>query len=155
MRKFLLAGSAVALMGAAPVFAQETPVAPQAQTNNNIIPSGPAIDTTRTGSTGLGVTAGGTTGAIAGAVVGGPIGALVGGFTGAVIGAQTAVPEPAVAYAVENPVEPVAVRQPIRQGVVMPETASLRPIPQYPDYAYTYANGRPVIVSANTREVVY
>lgn len=65
------------------------------------------------------------------------------------------MPEPAVQYVVANPVEPVTLEGRIVEGMVVPETATLQPIPEYPDYAYVYADGRPVIVKAQTREVVY
>lgn len=104
---------------------------------------------------GFGAAAGGTTGAIAGAVVGGPVGAVVGGFAGAVLGAETAVPEGATTYVVQNPVEPVIVEGDIAAGYVVPETVEVVQIPDYPEYGYIYANDRPVIVSLESREVVY
>jgi len=103
----------------------------------------------------LGGGAGAGVGAAAGAVVGGPVGAIIGGFAGAVIGAETAVPGPAVNYVVANPVEPVAIQGELAAGAVLPETVAVQPIPDYPDYGYVYADGRPVIVDLNAREVVY
>jgi hypothetical protein len=103
----------------------------------------------------FGAAAGGTTGAIAGAVVGGPVGAIVGGIAGAVLGAATAVPEPAVQYVVANPVEPVAIEGELAAGATIPEGVTLTPIPDHPEFAYVYTTERPVIVRADTREVVY
>lgn len=151
MRKLLLATTAFAALGIAHAVAQDAPVNPQV--DDGTVQSD--RETTETRSRGAGAAGGAATGAIAGAVVGGPIGAVVGGFAGAVIGAETAVPEPAVQYVVANPVEPVTLEGRIVEGMVVPETATLQPIPEYPDYAYVYADGRPVIVKAQTREVVY
>lgn len=148
MRKMLLATAATGLIGLGPALAQETPVKPLGQ-------GGPSTETTGSTSEGFGAAAGGATGAVAGAVVGGPVGAVVGGFAGAVLGAETAVPEPAVRYVVSNPVEPVVLEGPVEAGVVVPQTAELMPIPDYPDYAYLYTERRPLIVRADTREVVY
>lgn len=155
MRKLLLAGTAIAALAIAPAFAQEAPAA------NPETPSAPANNqqtdraTSETGNQAVGTTTGAATGAVAGAVVGGPIGALVGGFAGAVIGAAATVPEPAREYVVAHPVEPVAVQGPVEAGMALPESATLAPIPDYPDYSYAYIDGRPVIVKAENREVVY
>ena len=103
----------------------------------------------------IGGTAGAGVGAVAGAAIGGPIGAVIGGFAGAVIGADAAVPEPAVQYVVANPIEPVAIEGQVTAGAVIPEPVVIQPIPDYPDYGYVYVDGRPVIVQAQSREVVY
>lgn len=131
MRKLLLATAAIAALGVGAAHADEND------------------------KEGFGAAAGGATGAIAGAVVGGPIGAVVGGFAGAVIGAETAVPEGATTYVVQNPVEPVVVEGEISTGYLVPESVELVAIPDYPEYGYIYANDRPVIVSLESREVVY
>lgn len=146
MRKLLLAGTAIAAFAIAPAFAQEPPV-----DNSN------QYDTQSSQTTNPAVGAGGgaATGAVAGAVVGGPVGAVIGGFAGAVIGAATSVPEPARQYVVAHPVAPVAVEQPVQAGMVVPASATLTPIPDYPEYSYVYIDGRPVIVKAQSREVVY
>lgn len=103
----------------------------------------------------LGGGAGAGVGAAAGAVVGGPIGAVVGGFAGAVIGAETAVPEPAVKYAVSNPVEPVTIEGEVKEGVAIPQGVAVQQIPDYPEYSYVYIDGRPVIVDSDAHKVVY
>lgn len=149
MRKLLLAGVAIAALGVAPAIAQEPPV----MSNGDTLEAVP--DRTQMDDQTIGTTAGGATGAVAGAVVGGPVGAVVGGFAGAVIGAATSVPPPAREYVVAHPVEPAVIDEPIEQGYVMPSSAALEPIPDYPEYAYTYVDGRPVIVRMESREVVY
>jgi hypothetical protein len=151
MRSFLFATVAVAALTTAAI-AQESPVT---------APAAPAADaaTEVTGSTNknmdAGVAVGGVTGAATGALIGGPVGAVIGGFAGAMIGSATAVPQPAVDYVVAHPVDPVPVGQPVAEGYVMPADAALAPIPDYPDYSYVYVDGRPVIVRASSREVVY
>lgn len=157
MRKLLLAGTALVAIGIAPAFAQEAPNA------NPATPSSPASnqqadsnrETTKTKDQAAGAAGGAATGAIAGAVVGGPIGAVVGGFAGAVLGSATAVPEPARQYVVAHPVDQVAIQGQVQEGMVVPESAALQPIPDYPDYSYTYVDGRPIIVKAQDRKVVY
>lgn len=157
MRKLLLAGTAILGLAVAPALAQEAPTknpnTPSSPANNQQTQSNTA--TTRTKSDAAGATAGAATGAIAGAVVGGPIGALVGGFAGAALGTATSVPEPARQYVVAHPVAPANVSGTVEEGMVVPQQATLAPIPDYPDYSYTYINGRPVIVQAQSRKVVY
>ena len=71
MRKILMAGAALALIGATAAYADDA--------DKEV----------------LGGTAMGAAGATAGAVVGGPVGAIVGGVVGFAIGAEAAVPEDA------------------------------------------------------------
>jgi hypothetical protein len=155
MRKLLLASTALVAFAIAPALAQEAPAAspttPSAPANNNQTER----NASETNNQAVGTTTGAATGAIAGAVVGGPVGALVGGFAGAVLGAATSVPEPAREYVVAHPVAPVSVSGPVEVGMAVPASATLTPIPDYPDYSYVYIDGRPVIVEAQNREVVY
>ncbi len=155
MRNILLTSAALAaILAAGPALAQETPIQP---------PNAPAAegatdtDARTTGSTAVdtGVAVGGTAGAVTGAIVGGPVGAVVGGFAGAVLGTAAAVPEPAVDYVVANPVEPVVIEGSVSAGMAVPEAVALTPIPDYPEYAYVYVDGRPVLVRIENREVVY
>jgi hypothetical protein len=39
--------------------------------------------------------------------------------------------------------------------MTLPATVTLTPIPDYPEYAYVYVDGRPVLVRIENREVVY
>lgn len=155
MRNILLTTTAIAALGIAPAMAQDTPMqADEGAASDRQEEQG--VDPTTTESQGLGATAGGATGATAGAVLGGPIGAVAGGFAGAVIGAEASVPEPAVDYAVDNPVEPVALDGPVEEGMSVPDRVALEPIEEHPDYAYVYSDdGRPVIVDIETRQVVH
>ena len=157
MRKqTLLASVAIAAMFSTAALAQEAPVtAPNA-------PAADAATGTDTGATSstnnnvdAGVAVGGTAGAVTGAIVGGPVGAVIGGFAGAMLGTAAAVPEPAVQYVVANPVEPVVIDGGVSEGMALPESVALTPIPDYPDYSYVYVDGRPVLVKASSREVVY
>ena len=158
MRKHtLLASAAIAALFSTAALAQESPTTPpnapaadaatdtdKSQTNST---TNPAVET--------GAAAGTAAGAVAGAVVGGPVGAVIGGFAGAILGSAAAVPQPAVDYVVANPVEPVVVQGGVSEGMTLPESVSLTTIPDYPDYSYVYVDGRPVLVKASSRQVVY
>lgn len=156
MRKLFLTSAAISALTIGLAQAQEAPIQP---------PGAPAaagatdVDNSKTQSTSpnvdAGVAVGGTAGAVAGAVIGGPVGAVIGGFAGAMLGTATAVPAPAVDYVVANPVQPVMIEGGVREGMVIPANATLTPIPDHPDYAYIYVDGRPVIVRNQTREIVY
>lgn len=156
MRKQLLTSAAAVMLISGYAYGQESgtvppnaPAAEQATQDSN------QVETDTNANMDAGVAAGGTTGAIAGAVVGGPVGAVIGGFAGAMLGAAASVPEPAVEYVVANPVDTVMIEGDLAEGTVVQADATLTPIPDYPDYAYVYANGRPVIVRMASREVVY
>ncbi len=156
MRKQLLTSAAAIMLVTGYSYAQESatpppnaPAAEQATQDSN------QTTNSTNDNMDVGVAAGGTTGAIAGAVVGGPVGAVVGGFAGAMLGAAATVPQPAVDYVVANPVEPVTVQGELAEGTVLQAGTTLSPIPDYPEYAYVYVNGRPVIVRMESREVVY
>ena len=103
-----------------------------------------------------GILAGAGTGAAAGAIVGGPFGAVIGGFIGTAVGASASVTPEVREYVVANPVAPVAFETELAEGVVIPETVELTPIPGQERYAYIYTTGeRPVIVDASSRAIVY
>lgn len=139
MRKFLIATALVTLAG--PAIAQTTVTTTQERS-----------PTEQAG----GVLAGAGVGAAAGAIVGGPFGAVVGGFIGTAVGASAAVTPEVQQYVVANPVAPVAFESELSEGVIIPETVTLTPIPQNDDFAYIYLEGnRPVIVDASSRAVVY
>ena len=96
-------------------------------------------------------------GAVTGAIVGGPIGAAVGGIVGAAAG--TAIdppPERVITYVREQPVpaQPVVVEREVVVGQPLPQTVVLTPVPEAPEYAYTYVNERRVIVDPHTYTVV-
>ncbi len=158
MRNLLLATTAIASLALGTAFAQQSPqpqpkapAAPESKLQGQEMqPSASANDGQQTGAA-----AGGATGAIAGAVVGGPIGAVIGGFAGAMLGQAASVPEPAVQYVVANPVEQVVIEGGVSAGAILPETVVLNEIPDHPEYRYVYADGRPIVVRAETREIVY
>ncbi|QRI63453.1 DUF1236 domain-containing protein [Shinella sp. PSBB067] len=131
MRKILMAGAALALIGATAAHADDR--------DKEV----------------LGGAAGGAAGAAAGAVVGGPIGAVVGGVAGFAIGAEAAVPDDARIYVMENPTPPVILEGPVSADTRFDDTVTLTPIPRHPDLAYVYVDNRPVIVRTDSRQVIY
>lgn len=131
MRKILMAGAALALMGASVAHADDR--------DKEV----------------LGGTAMGAAGATAGAVVGGPVGAVVGGMVGFAIGADAAVPDDARVYVMNNPTPPVVLDGQLTADTRFDNTIALTPIPDHPDLAYVYVDNRPVIVRADSRQVIY
>ena len=105
-----------------------------------------------------GAVTGGVTGAVAGALIAGPVGAAVGGGAGFVAGgaAGTVIDPPANVrtYVTSNEVEPVYLDGEVVVGAGLPETVTLREIPDY-EYRYVYLNGQPVLVEPGTRRIVY
>ena len=105
-----------------------------------------------------GAVTGGITGAVAGALIAGPVGAAVGGGAGFVAGgaAGTVIdpPEKVRTYVRSNEVEPVYLDGEVVVGAGLPETVTLREIPDY-EYRYVYLNGQPVLVEPGTRRIVY
>ena len=99
-------------------------------------------------------TVGATGGAITGALIGGPIGAVIGGATGAAIGASVNPPENVRTYVRSNQVDPVYLEGEVVVGAGVPETVTLRTVPDY-EYDYVYVNGQPVLVDPQTRKIVY
>ncbi|MGD9477733.1 DUF1236 domain-containing protein [Shinella sp. G-2] len=131
MRKILIAGAALAFLGATAAHADDSD------------------------KEAIGGAAGGAAGAAAGAVVGGPIGAIVGGVAGFAIGAEAAVPEDARVYVMENPTPPVILQGQVTADTRFDNTVTLTPIPEHPDLAYVYVDNRPVIVRTDSRQVIY
>jgi hypothetical protein len=126
MRTIIIAAATAALMGTA-AFAQE------------------------------GTASGMAGGAVTGAIVGGPVGAAVGGIAGAVVGsAIDPPPEQVITYVREQPMpaQPIVVQQDIVVGEPLPKTVVLTPVPEAPQYAYTYVNEQRVIVDPQTYTVV-
>lgn len=99
-------------------------------------------------------TVGAAGGAIAGALIAGPVGAVIGGVAGLATGAVVTPPTTVRTYVTENRVEPVYLDGEVVVGAGVPGTVELRPVPDY-DYQYVYINGQPVLVDANTRQIVY
>lgn len=110
------------------------------------------------GGSDTGAVAGGVTGAVAGAIIGGPIGAAVGGIAGAAAGGATGnlvdPPQSVQQYVTTNQVEPVYLDGEVVVGASLPDTVTLREIPDY-EYRYVYVNGQPVLVDATSRQIVY
>jgi len=109
-----------------------------------------------TGSAGAIV--GGTTGAIGGAIIGGPVGAIVGGVGGAAVGGtlgEVAEPPAKVrTYVTSNRLDPVYLDGEVVVGATLPETVTIREIPDY-EYRYVYVNNQPVLVEPGSRRIVY
>ncbi|HEY0917688.1 DUF1236 domain-containing protein [Devosia sp.] len=132
MRKLLLAGVALAVLGAGattPALSQNADAA-------------------------VGATAGGATGGTIGFLLGGPIGAIVGGWAGAVIGADAAVSADSVRFAGEHPVDQVYLDADIGVGYVVAADVTIHPIEGDDQFGYFYANNRVYIVDLQTRQVV-
>ena len=104
-----------------------------------------------------GTMSGAAGGAVTGAIVGGPIGAAVGGIAGAALGTAIDPPPPEVVTYVQAqpaPATTVVVERQIEVGQPIPETVVLTPVPEAPQYAYTYVNERRVIVNPQDYTVV-
>lgn len=97
---------------------------------------------------------GGVAGAIAGGILGGPIGALIGAGVGMGVGAATAPEERVTTYVMENPVDPIYLDGEIVVGAGIPETVTLREVPES-EYYYAYINGNRVLVEREQRRVVH
>lgn len=69
-------------------------------------------------------------------------------------GAKVEIEDGAITYLNDNPVEPVYLDGEVVIGAGVPETVTLVPIPDN-SFAYTNINGQQVIVTPDTREVVY
>ncbi|WEX09715.1 DUF1236 domain-containing protein [Chelativorans sp. AA-79] len=118
----------------------------------------PTVTYETTASTeGAGAVTGATTGAVAGAIIAGPVGAAVGGAAGAVAGGAVDTitpPQQVVTYVQEHQVEPVYLEGEVVVGAQLPETVTVREIPDY-EYRYVYVNGQPVLVEPQSRRIVY
>jgi outer membrane lipoprotein SlyB len=117
----------------------------------------PTVTYETTASTG-GAISGAATGAVAGALIGGPVGAAVGGVagaaTGGAVGAVIDPPEPVRTYVRSNPTETVYLEGEVVVGAGLPETVTVREIPDY-EYRYVYVNGQPVLVEPQSRRIVH
>ncbi len=100
------------------------------------------------------VATGAATGAVAGALIAGPVGAAVGGTVGAAVGATVNPPAPVHTYVTAHPVDPVYLDGEVVVGAGLPDTVTLRPVPDY-EYDYAYVNRVPVLVDRGTRRIVY
>ncbi|WP_417307988.1 DUF1236 domain-containing protein [Devosia sp.] len=133
MRKFLILGVALASISvAAPALAQSD----------------------NTAEATVGVTAGGATGGTIGFLLGGPVGAIIGGWAGAVIGGEAAVSADSVAYAGNNPVDPIYLDADIGIGYTVGNDVVIHPIEGDAQYGYIYADNRVWIVDTTNREIV-
>lgn len=118
----------------------------------------PTVTYETTASAGGGAVAGAATGAVAGALIGGPVGAAVGGVagaaTGGVVEAAIEPPETVRTYVTSNPTETVYLDGEVVVGAGLPETVTVREIPDY-EYRYVYVNGQPVLIEPQSRRIVY
>ena len=131
MRKILMAGAALALIGVTAAHADDA--------DKEIV----------------GGAAGGGAGGAPRARNRGPRGAILGGGAGAAIGADAAVPDDARIYVMENPTPPVVLEGQVTADTRFDDTVVLTPIPDHPDLAYVYVDNRPVIVRTESRQVIY
>ena len=109
------------------------------------------------GAPAAGAAGGAVTGAVTGALIGGPVGAAVGATVGAAAGATAAVvtPPPKIhTYISAHQVEPVYLNGEVVVGAGVPQNVKLYPVPDY-QYEYAYVNRVPVLVSPQSRRIVY
>ena len=65
-------------------------------------------------------------------------------------------PPPAVgSYVVSHPIAPAYLNGEVVEGVGLPESVAIAPVPDYDDYQYAYVNNVPVLVNPTTRRVEY
>lgn len=153
--KIMLTVTTAAAFSAGMALAQTTVVTEPAP----VIVTTPATTVTATetdpDTTGTGAVGGAASGAIAGAVVGGPVGAAVGGLAGAVLGdvSEDVMTPETRTYVLENRTQSV-VLDGVEVGAVVPEEVEVQTIPNS-EYRYVYVNDRPVLVSPDTRQIIY
>jgi uncharacterized protein YraI len=81
-------------------------------------------------------------------------GAVVGTISGGAAATVIDPPERIRTYVTANEFEPVYLDGEVVVGAGLPETVTLREIPDY-EYRYSYVNGQPVLVEPGTRRIVY
>jgi len=93
--------------------------------------------------------------ATVGAVTTLPAPRIVGEFVAPAGAPISLAPPPTVrTYVTANPVQPVYLNGEVVEGVGLPDTVVLTPVPDY-EYQYAYVNGVPVLVEPQTRRVTY
>ncbi len=95
-----------------------------------------------------GVIAGAATGALAG-----PVGAVAGAVVGGITGAAVTPPKKVTTYVTQNPVTSISVDGDLKEGMVLPGTVQLTPVPDS-SYSYVYVQNHPVLVDNGSRTVV-
>lgn len=65
------------------------------------------------------------------------------------------IPEATITYVERNRLEPVMLEGPVEAGALIPETVQIVDVPENPSYGYIYVDDRPVLVDRNTREVIW
>lgn len=108
-------------------------------------------------SAGQNTAVGGLGGAAMGALIGGPVGAVAGAAIGGASGAAaTEEPAPEVTtYVTSNAVEPVYLDGEVVLGAGVPEPVTIYEIPDQPAYRYAQINGQTVLVSPESRQILY
>lgn len=138
MKTTLILGATLAVLAAAPAFAQAT----DQQTT--------VVTEKKSG----GAAGGAATGAIAGAVVGGPVGAAVGAGVGAVVGHTVAPPKEVKTYVTTQNAAPVTYGHPIVVGKTVDSDVAWLDVPSYPKYRWAYIDGHRVVIDSSTHDVV-
>jgi hypothetical protein len=77
-----------------------------------------------------------------------------------VAGAQAVIVEPAppdevITYVERYEAPSVWIEDDVRVGYVLPPTVVVRPVPRYPRYGYAIVNDRRVLVTPDTRRIIY
>lgn len=65
------------------------------------------------------------------------------------------LPDTAVTYVEQNPLDPVVVDTEIVTGAVLPQEIEVIELPDYPTYGYIYTESGPVLVERGTRTVIW
>ncbi|WP_297105783.1 DUF1236 domain-containing protein [uncultured Devosia sp.] len=65
------------------------------------------------------------------------------------------VSQSAADFAINNPVDPVSAEGDVVVGYVLPQDAMVHQIPDSSYYGYVYVDGRPALVDASTRTIVW
>lgn len=94
------------------------------------------------------------TGAAMGALIAGPLGAVVGAAIGGTA-ANVTPPDEVKTYVTTNQVEGVLLDGEVVTGAGVPEAVTLYDIPDHADYKYAVINGQTVLISPETRKIVY
>lgn len=91
---------------------------------------------------------------IGSAVIGGPAAIAGGVLIGSLIGSTADPDVETITYVSQNPVDPIFIQGEPIVGAVIPAEVELATVPDT-TYLYTNLNGQPVLVEAESREIVY
>jgi uncharacterized protein YraI len=93
--------------------------------------------------------------AMAGALIGRPLGAAIGGAAGAAFTPPDAVVAMLQNQGPPNPGNAIMLEGEIVVGAAVPDTLTLTPVPDFPEYAFAHINGRWVLIDPTERTILY